>query len=256
MEWCFKCGISGSKALLFDAISEKGIVKICKKCSMEEDIPIVNKPGQKIKEEKPLAKSLPQDFSKKISDSTKRMYERLSKLSGVRIEKKENKTKEQDSSLRNIANKNFESQIRREDADVSDLISNFNWVIMRTRRQKHLTREQLAEKINEPESAIKMAEQGTLPKNHDLLIKKVEDYFGVRLSKNSPSTERKFEEEPKFDPAITKNLTISDLQEMKRKKEEKILGEKSLKKNSEDNSENEELSEEDINRLVWGDEEK
>ena len=45
MDECFKCGITADKTLLMDAISNEGIVKICRKCSFDEDLPIIRKPS-------------------------------------------------------------------------------------------------------------------------------------------------------------------------------------------------------------------
>jgi len=65
MEECFKCHVPETKALLFDAILPDGIVKICSKCSPEEDIPIIKDTL----------------FPKIEKQQTVR--ERLSKLSGI-----------------------------------------------------------------------------------------------------------------------------------------------------------------------------
>ena len=46
MNDCFNCGVSGERIRLFDAISGKGIVKICKECASKENIPIIRKPSE------------------------------------------------------------------------------------------------------------------------------------------------------------------------------------------------------------------
>ena len=51
---CAKCGISSDRALLFDAIAGKGIVKICKKCSFDEHLPIITRGGTSPLQEKPI----------------------------------------------------------------------------------------------------------------------------------------------------------------------------------------------------------
>lgn len=225
MKECFKCGISGNKVLLFDAISEKGIVEICKKCLSEERIPLIKKPT---------------DFQLKKVEQKSTTYERLSKAAG--IDKKDyvpsrsvipNK---QEVTLRDIVDKNLKIKAK-ETKKRDDLIENFHWIIMRTRRSKHLSQKQLAETIAEPEQVIKMVEKGITPENNYLLINKLENYLGIKLKKESIQFSKRLEETPKakeeseeigqntlsFDPITTKTLTISDLQEMKRKKEEEIL---------------------------------
>lgn len=223
---CFKCGVSGDRALLFNAISEKGIVKICRKCSFEEEIPIIKK----------------FDFNHAKPEIRPTVRQRLSNMSGV--EMKSNKTfqnklsNKQDSNLREIANKNFESKIRKEAKPRNDLVNNFHWVIMRVRRSKKITQKQLAEAIEEPEAAINMAEQGILPEGYKL-VNKLENYLGIKIVKgkvfdvkqeiaNSLAKEEKIIKQEQsqiidFDSETTKTLTISDLQEMKRKKESEIL---------------------------------
>ena len=221
---CFKCGVSGEKALLFDAISEKGIVKICRKCSFEEDIPIIKKSNL--------------DYAKPENIPTIR--QRLSNLSGTGMKKdpifKNKFSNQQDSHLRDIVNKNFEVQIKNKKPR-DDLVKNFHWILMRVRRSKKITQKQLAEEIAEPELAIKMAEQGVLPEGYKL-VNKLENYLRIKLVKekaydakqnvvNSFVGEGEIMEQANptisFDSDTTKTLTISNLQEMKREKESEIL---------------------------------
>ena len=44
MEECFRCGIYGSKIKFYDAIFDKGIVRVCEECALRENIPLVKKP--------------------------------------------------------------------------------------------------------------------------------------------------------------------------------------------------------------------
>lgn len=268
---CFECGISGDKAVLFDAISDKGIVKVCEKCSFEGDIPIIRKPSI---------------FKLKESERKQTVYERLSHVAGINKEKVlENKElKKQERSLREIIDRSFESQFK-EAESYNNLVNNFHWIIMRARRLKKLTQEQLANAIGEPGTAIKMAEKGVLPENYLSLIKKLEDDLGVKLIKRDFVPEKK--EKPRelvvdaellgkpqniFEEETAKSLTISDLKEMKERRESKIL-EKSFEEdyvlNEDVTGENEEkpefvekkqdkedskqdLSKEDIDKILFG----
>ncbi len=250
MDKCFKCGVSEDRALLFSAISEKGIVKICRKCSFEEDIPIMKYIEEKV-------------------EKRQTVHERLSRLSGIEMKNEEDKINIQiskeakDESLMKIANENFRKNVL--DKNPFGMIDNFHWVIMRARRAKKLNQKQFAEAIEESEEAIKMAEEGILPKNDFVLVNKIENYLGIVIreevrapkgvhqggasSSSSPSvngdinTEGKnsFEEDVeivkegfvqnvkdtikgtsdkvRFDDTTTKTLTIADLQEMKQKRE-------------------------------------
>jgi ribosome-binding protein aMBF1 (putative translation factor) len=228
---CFKCGISENEALLFDAISSKGIIKICEKCSREEDIPIINKPiSSQINEYKKKVKE-PRNFRKTV------VSDRLSRISGIKVEDgRERKSLEllkEEDELKKIADKNFQKRLEGKQSQKPYLVNNFHWIIMRARRLKKITVEQLAREILEPESAIKMAEKGILPKEDKKLIKKLENKLEIRLIKEEfideikKSLEKPFSEEIKFRPDETNTLTISDLQEMKKQREAEIF-EKSI----------------------------
>jgi len=135
---------------------------------------------------------------------------------------------------------------------------------MRARRAKKLTQKQFAEAIEESEEAIKMAEKGVLPKDDFVLVNKIENYLGIRI-KDESARERSFDEEVnqvkeefvhnveedkiKFDDVTTKTLTIADLQEMKKKREEEIFEESVDKKIDFDK---EDISQEDIDRIIFG----
>jgi len=215
---CFKCGISGERVKLSDAISKDGIVKICNNCSSEEDIPIIRKPTS---------------FQLRESEKRPTMYERLSNAAGIKkdiskekIPQRINLETKQETTLKDIINKNLKIKAKEDTKSREDLVDNFHWIIMRTRRLKHISQRQLAEAINEPELAIKMAEQGVLHENSYKLLNKLENYFGIKLMKQNFVREIKERQPDKvidFDPVTTKTLTISDLKEMKRKKENEIF---------------------------------
>ena len=69
MAECYRCGVSDEDERLFDAISAKGVIKICKNCSMEEDLPIIQ----------------PVDLNK--PERVKSVYERLSNMAKLDPEK-------------------------------------------------------------------------------------------------------------------------------------------------------------------------
>ncbi len=217
MEECFNCGISETKALLFDAILPEGIVKICGKCSFEKNIPLI-KSGFSFQNEKKQS-----------------VYERMKKISGVNLSKLKNEEKEQEISLRNIVDDNFEKNFGN-DLNVNyDLVDNFHWVIMRARRFKKLTQEQLAKEINKSTNAIVLIEKGFVPEDKEIL-NKIENCLGIKIKKNNLKTKQEDnfldklvqnkEYEKKqitdFNFKSVKNLTISDLQEMKKEKDEKF----------------------------------
>jgi len=201
MEECFKCQTPETKVLLFDAIISKGIVKICGKCSAEEDIPMIRDAI----------------FPKPEKQIT--MYERLSKISGVNMDKKTSFYLKEKDDLKKVVDSNF---IFRENLELKkDLIHNFHWIVMRARRIKHLTQERLAQEINEPEMVIKKIETGFAPEKVDT-IRKIEKCLGISIRKNTEAENLLEMPETEFDVKSFDDLTIADLHDMKKKSEEEI----------------------------------
>lgn len=273
---CYRCGISDEEEKLFDAISGKGVVKICKSCAIEENLPLV----QSVYSNKP--------------EKTKSVYERLSAMANLDPEthrKKILETERQEAmksrgrntTLRDVIDYNLE---RKKPQPRTDLVDNFHWVIMRARRSRKLTQKQLAENIGEPESVIKNAEEGIILNNADALVRKLEDYLGAKIRKVAESpyagsltmTSRvtrqaggifedpakkeikdKFERgETSFDNKTTEALNISDLQDISKKKEaENPKGgffsffKKNKKQGEESSKENKDLSDEEVDDILF-----
>ncbi|MGD9276871.1 MAG: hypothetical protein PVJ67_06900 [Candidatus Pacearchaeota archaeon] len=225
MNSCFKCGITGEKTILMEAITDKKIVKVCQKCAKNEDIPIIRRPSF-LRIEEP--------------EKPKTVYERMRKAAGIKTEKdtiKQKEIKDANTSLRQIVDRNFKSGFRKAESH-NDLIENFHWILMRARRLKKITIEQLAEKINESGEAIKMAEKGILPMNYQGLIQKLENFLRVNLTKKElrkkdlavevvPS-EILGKPEEVYDKDNSRILTISDLKNLRNTHEEDILNNDNL----------------------------
>ena len=214
MEECFKCGISEDKVLLFDAICDEGVMKICSKCSEKEDIPIIRKPTES-----------------QLRDSERRrsIYERLSGKQIEPVRKEKLKIERTPTSMRELVDRSYTDRAPKKREPRPDLIDNFHWVIMRARRSKKISQAQLAKEIDESEAAIKMAEQGILPKDDYILVNKLERNLGIKLIRKEAEEVIKKIQPPKklsFDPFSSRRLTIGDLKEMKQKHESEILDEK------------------------------
>lgn len=241
MEECSICSVSEGKAFLFDAISDKGIIKICKNCLEKENFPLIRKTD--------------------VYEIPKRqnVYETLSKLSGIKKEPKEELI-EQEKNLKDIVDENFKKVISLKTESPKNLVRNFHWIIMRARKTGHITQKQLGEAISEPEIAIKMAEKGILPEFNSRFIEKLENYLKINLKKKlEPEPAEKKSEDISI-PSITQsyepvkeeiegfgidfdntqNLTISDLKKMKEKKEEEVLEKENFEEENyeEDNEDN------------------
>jgi ribosome-binding protein aMBF1 (putative translation factor) len=277
MTECYRCGVSDERERLFECISNKGVIKLCRNCSNSEGLPLIQ----------------PVDLNK--PEKVKSVYERLSDMANIDPEKhrsmllekakqdsmrryKQDRYKRQETTLKNVIDSNFE---KKKPQPRTDLITNFHWVLMRTRRAKKLTQKQLAENIGEPESAIVNAENGVILNNADSLVRKLENYLGVKIrnvespysqtprlvkpgiseSPEAREAREKFEREGKFDNKTAENLTISDLQEIKKKKESESSGgffsffKKNRKKeenSEEDASKEEDLSKEESDEILFG----
>lgn len=128
---------------------------------------------------------------------------------------------------------------------VRELKDNFHWEIGKARRERSLTRLQLANAINVPENAIKMVENGELPSDDFVLVNKLQNYLGVQLRKDgktfeaplpklTPSSAASTPKGPAYVPKpdfTRKDLSLSDLQRMKsqREKARQMSGEQTSK---------------------------
>ena len=225
---CSNCGISGDRVRLFDTVSGRGIVKLCEKCFSDSGFPVIRKPAV---------------FQLKESEKKSSVYERLSRSAGIEPGQESERKDKAEELLKEVVNKNYEQKIQEQKTSRSDLGDNFHWIIMRARRLKKLTQEQLAKQISEPEAAIRMAEKGAVPEGYSLIIK-LERFFGVKLRKNAlypeekESLESDQEKKPEvsgFDQKNLENLTIADLKRMKDEREAEIF-EKSEEDSVEDES--------------------
>ncbi len=194
MASCFKCGVDESKAVLLDGISSSGVVKVCRRCLITEDISIIRKSAAQQAEEKSVAERMAQ-----ISGHTGRSG---SFLKPVRRE---------DVVLKNVIEANFKKNMK-EDVDLKNsLVVNFHWVILRARRSKHMTLDQLAVTLREPKIALEALERGFVPEKSRDLITKIENYLFIRLRKPEAPMSRKPE---KIDFNSIGNIRVSDFKEM------------------------------------------
>ena len=158
--------------------------------------------------------------------------------------RKSEELKKQDADLRKVVQSR---EVSSGQVKVEGLVDNFHWILMRARRLRKLTQEQLAKEIGVSESVIKNAERGVLSDNYYRLINRLEIFLGIRLLKEE--FRKRLQENPKeigFDAVAARSLTISDLQEMKKKKENEIFNKKKSERNRG------ELSKEEMNRIIFG----
>jgi ribosome-binding protein aMBF1 (putative translation factor) len=217
---CVRCGAEFSSEQLFDVIYEKELAKICESCAYEAGVPIIRKPTT---------------FQLKVAETPSTVYERLSRMAKLNpIEHKEKFStpgagrimlplKKPEPTLREIVDKKLGFKPGPSERTRDDLVDNFHWVIMRARRAKKLSQEQVGKEIAESRSAIETLERGDIPPESDRVINKLESFLRIKLKKNSPEpisrsemiTERPAIKNLSFDPASAKELKIGDLKGMK-----------------------------------------
>jgi len=216
MSECFICGISGEKVKLYEAISKEGIEKICLDCSYKENIPIIKKPTSSQLQTAEIKQTFYQRTTRQIE--TRKAEEQ--KIAHVEA---------QNTSLKDLINKNYVSKVPKIEGSQLELIDNFHWTIMRERRRRHITQKQLAESIGEAETAIRMAERGILPQDNYKLVDKISNFLGIKLRRNSEQdfssanfsdlNKKQIPNSLEFIPEILQSLTIADLKQMKDAKE-------------------------------------
>lgn len=149
---------------LVEVIKEGEIVRMSERQAREEDLFVL----RRVIEEEPQKIDLP----------------KIQKVEG-------NKTSS--SRLQEWKNRSF---AYKKNNVVKDLVSNFSWEVSRGRRERNLSRRQLASLIGVSEEEIKMVELGELPRDDFVLISKLENVLGVNLRKNK----------------LPENVNLSDLQ--------------------------------------------
>ena len=232
MRKCDKCGREVREPNLVEAISKGRVINICRGCGEKENIPIIQKPTPK---------------QLKKSEKKGNVEEKLDRLSKSEGNKKVRKMQKKDdkSPLEMIREREKEKRRKSEDRGKDlDLIGNYHWKVAKKRKDRRMTRRELAKELEEAEAAIKMIENKQLPKNALKLIKKIEQYFGIELRENTEDEKerrkrelerkklrvagrkavegreerKKLEEGTKIDRDKAKDLTVGDLKEQKEKK--------------------------------------
>ena len=164
VERCVRCNINGDEVRLFDAIYEGRMGNLCERCSIIENIPIIKKPD-----------------ASQLRDSEKGtgVYPRMKRLAGIK-DSREDETFFIEDKLKEL---NENPVLEVPEKDKLNLIEHFHWEIMKNRRRKGLSQKQLADTLGESEVVIQMIEKARLPENAEQLIKKLEQFFQVKLKK-------------------------------------------------------------------------
>lgn len=108
------------------------------------------------------------------------------------------------------------AKVGKEKKVLRSLVDNFHWKIVRARRQKGLSRIQLADAIGENEETVKDLEYGEIPSDDFVLITKVEEQLEIELKK-------KGEDFNSVRGAIDRQVTLAELQDMRGREVSKAI---------------------------------
>lgn len=178
MEKCFRCARSDEEVRLFDGFYGMEGVKVCERCSLIENMPIIKIHNAS-------------EFNQNIHQTVR---QRLSKMAGI-----DSGNKKEKSIHEKLKDLDEQPELEKPENITFKLIDNFHWHVLRERRRRCLSQKQLSEAIKENEEVIKMIEKNALPKGALLIIQKLERFLGIRLIKIS-SPEKMYEGEKNIKP--------------------------------------------------------
>ena len=163
MEKCSQCGRTEEQVKLFDGFSVTDTIKICEKCSLVNNIPIIKRPSV---------------LQLKDSERPYGVRPRLMRMAHLGDEARKEKSAYEE--LREIEGN---PELEQPEELVFKLVDNFHWIIQTERRRKGFTTKQLADAIHESENAIKLLEKAIVPSKSLDLIRGIEQILNIRLIK-------------------------------------------------------------------------
>lgn len=209
-EECVKCGFLNieGKTQFFEAISDEKIISLCEKCAQFVDLPMIKRASYL--EMKEGGRLMP-----KYDNPKNRQAVSL----GLSQTLKDAWSKDREPTLNDLIDRNLKTSGSEVPRERSDLIQNYHWVLLRARRLKKLTQDQLARELQVPTNRIQSLEAGRVTFDDDVLIEKLEDFLGVNLFLEKVKKARvarharNFAEgNVEFDKKTLEGLTVGDLQ--------------------------------------------
>lgn len=92
----------------------------------------------------------------------------------------------------------------------SELVNNFHWIIQKKRKERSLTRKQLAQSLGASENDLKMLENGVIVGGNFVLVGKVEQFFSISLRKGAGFVNSSKKDEVTKVEKIVKNEEINE----------------------------------------------
>jgi ribosome-binding protein aMBF1 (putative translation factor) len=196
MDKCARCQRSEEEVRLFDGLYINEAVRMCERCAILSNIPIIKRPSTD------QLKSSEQPYS---------VRERLMHMNRLDVSSKQEKTIPK--SLKELENR---PELEKPEDLVFKLVDNFHWVIQTERRRKGLTTKQLADLLGESESALKLLEKGIVPSKSMNLITAIEQFLKVKIIKRDLLISSQMTENSKYNsnkPEKKEELFIKKMQE-------------------------------------------
>lgn len=207
---CDKCGFLDveGKTQFFEAISDDKIISLCGKCAQFVDLPMIKRASYI--EMKEGGRLIP-----KYNNPNNRQAASVS-LSQT---PKDAWPKNREPTLRDLVDRNLKTSGSEPAKERPDLIPNYHWVLMRARRSKKFTQDQLAKALQVPTHSIQSLEAGRVTFDDDDLLEKLEEFLGIYLfvekvrKARIERTAKNFAEgNIVFDKKTIEGLTLGDLQ--------------------------------------------
>jgi len=156
---CFACGKPEEEVLLFDGISDRGVRKVCYKCSEREGITLIKRPTKEQLEQAEKRRSV-REVMEHMSNPQKKFM-----------------VKDQMIAHKNLAKLKFPGMKQ----EHGDLIENYDWVLKQARRHAKITVTKLAQLANIDPSKYEALEAGQLFPNFQATAAAVEKILGVKI---------------------------------------------------------------------------
>lgn len=173
-EFCIRCSRSEDEVKLLDGVEDNNLVKICEECASFDNIPIMRRLNSQQIDNMQKAASVRQRLTRMASNNA---INKTPKISEIMAAKKP------------IVRKDFNLSTLRKNTKPINLVDNYNWIITAGRKDKKISRKQLADAIGVSEEVIKMIENKELPDDALRIITKIEQYLRVRINKDAKTEE-------------------------------------------------------------------
>lgn len=191
MAKCFACGKPEEEVLLFDGISDRGVRKVCYKCSERDGITLIKKPTKEQLEQAEKRRSV-REVMEHMSNPQKKFM-----------------VKDQMIAHKNLAKLKFPGMKQ----EHGDLIENYDWILKQARRHAKITTTKLAQLAGVDQKQYESLEAGQLFPGFQAVAAAVERVLEVKILKIArkeivmlPVETKKIEEKKSLEHSILESV--------------------------------------------------